>query len=135
MQRKLFIAFIVVTFIALTARFSSAEPQQIHVGFSVPASNYKVKIQKVYQVGDEVWVVSKVTSDGFGLQVISTAGDDITLDEKVDGKVIHKVLGKSWNWGKDTDTVHYVEDAKAFKDELEKRDAKVIWQRKEPKAE
>ena len=44
--------------------FALADDQEISVGFQVPASNYGVNIQEVHQVGDEVWVVSKVTGGG-----------------------------------------------------------------------
>ena len=122
-------------FMSLCALSVAAEGQKIAVGFDVPASNYKVQIQQVYQVGDEVWVVSKVTGGGFGLQVISTAKDEITLDEKVEGAVIHKVLGKNWNWGKDTKTLQYVADPMALGEEMKKKDAKLIWKRETPKTE
>ncbi len=125
-----------ISFVEFYSVAFAAEGQKINVGFQVPASNYQVKIQEVHQVGDEVWVVSKVTGGGgFGLQVISQAGDEITLKEEVDGMVIHKVLGKSWNWGKDTETLHYVADAKSLAEELKKKDAKLIWKRRKPKAE
>lgn len=130
-------ALVLAMFILFTwAQFTSAEEQKISVGFQVPASNYSVKIQEVHQVGDEVWVISKVTGGGgIGLTVISDAKDSITLKDKGEGKVVHKVIGKSWNWGKDTESLHYVKDAKVLKDELKEKDAKLIWKREKPKAE
>ena len=95
-----------------------------------------VKIKEVFPVGDQVWVISKVTGGGgIGLTVISDVSDAITLDEKVEGKIVHKVLGKSWNWGKDTESLHYVKDAKALAEALKKKEAKLIWKREKPKDE
>ena len=127
--------YLLMIIVALSS-VAFAEEQKITVAFQVPASNYGVKIQEVHQVGEEVWVISKVSGGGgFGLTVISDASDSLTLKEKVEGKVIHKVLGKSWNWGKDTKTLHYVKDAKALAEELKKQEAKLVWQREKPKGD
>ena len=133
MQLKSFVTLSVLMLFALGS-LALAEDQEISVGFQVPASNYGVKIQEVHQVGDEVWVISKVTGGGgIGLTVISDAKDSIKLKEKVEGKIVHKVLGKSWNWGKDSETLQYVKDAKALKDELKEKEATLIWKREKPK--
>ena len=52
-------------------------------------------------------------------QAISTISDTVTI-VPIDMPVIHKVLGKSWNWGKDTDTIEYVpaKGEKALKEKL-----------------
>ena len=124
-----------LAFLMASAAGISAEEQKIKISFQVPAANYAVRIQEVHQVGEEVWVISQITSTGFGVQVISDVSDSISLNEEVEGKVIHKVLGKTWNWGKDTQNLQYVADAKGLKEQLKKKDAKLVWKRERPKVE
>lgn len=111
---------------------AGAEERKIKVEFDAPATNYDVKIQAVYQIGDELWVVSRVFTRGdVGGAAITRVSDEVTVDADADAPVLHKVLGKTWNWGEDTDTLQYIDvDKKEFKKRLKEMDAKLVWKRK-----
>ncbi len=117
-----------VSFTLTSASF--AEERKVKVEFDAPATNYRVKIQEVHRVGDQLWVISKVSTAGdFGGSAITRVSDEIEIDAPEELPVIHKVLGKTWNWGKDTKNLQYVakraELDKALKEEMAER----IWQR------
>lgn len=114
---------------------AAAAERQIKVEFDAPATNYGVKIQAVYQVGDELWVVSRVFTRGdIGGAAITQVSDEVTIDTDTaaDAPVNHKVLGKTWNWGENTDTLHYVDaDKHEFKKLLKEKGAELVWKRKQ----
>ena len=114
---------------ALSASVWAADPVsgppenlQVDVGIKAPGGNYTMKITGVYQVDEEIWVTSQVgTTGGFGITVITKIGDSVLVDfddVPLGAKIKHKVFGKTWNWGKDTDDLAYVpqkEEAKRKK--------------------
>ena len=100
------------------------------VELSTPASNYRIAIDRVYQAGDEIWVVAKVSGGGIGAAVISKVRDEITIAAPK-GKVVNYVLNKTWKWT-DKKEYHYPSD-KEFAALLKKHKAKQIWQREKKK--
>ncbi len=123
------------TIMILCASITRAEDVKIRVEFDTPATNYRVAIQEVYQVGKELWVVSNVFTEGdFGGAAITPVSDEITVDAPQGLEVVHKVLGKSWNWGKDTKSLQYVKSAKELEKKLKAEMATRIWQREKPKS-
>jgi len=48
------------------------------------------------------------------------ASDTVLIPDTADAPIIHKVLGKSWNWGEDTRDTHYIpkKQEKAFEAKL-----------------
>lgn len=102
------------------------ENLRIDVGIEAPGGNYTMKITGVYQVGEEIWVTSQVgTTGGVGITVITNIGDSVLVDfddVPLGAMVKHKVVGKTWNWGKATDDLAYVPQSEEAK--LKKRLAK-----------
>jgi hypothetical protein len=89
----------------------------VSISIQAPASNYAIRITGVYHVGNEIWAVSQVRQVGdFGASVITTLTDSARIADEnvpkgpndVNLAVKHKVLGKTWNWGKNTADVEYV---------------------------
>lgn len=108
--------------------------QVVSISFDTPATNYSVQITGVYKVGEEIWAVSKVHGGGgIGGAAITRVSDAVTI-EPTELPVKHKVLGKSWNWGKDTDTIEYVPAKKEKELKAKLADAKkVAFERPEKK--
>lgn len=132
---------ILLTLFALTVvPFASAEEkkkparQVVAIAFQTPTPSYQVKITGIYKVGEELWAVSQISGGGgIGIQVIGNAGDAVTI-EPTKLPVKHKVLGKTWNWGDNTDTIEYVpaKEEKALREKL--KDApKVAFERPKQK--
>lgn len=102
------------------------ENLQIDVGIKAPAGNYTMRITGVYLVDREIWVTSRVGKTGdAGITVITNISDSVLIDfddVPLGANIKHKVLGKTWNWGKDTDDLAYMsqkEEAK-LKEKLAK---------------
>jgi hypothetical protein len=116
----------------LCATVAVAGERKIEISFDAPATNYGVQIEAVYQVGDQLWAVSRVVTRGdFGGQAITTISDAATIETDLPPgtPVIHKILGKTWNWGRNTKTLHFIEDEKALMKELTKKHAVQVWKR------
>lgn len=133
--------FLVLTLFALTfAPFALAERKErparqvVSISFQTPTPSYKVKITGIYKVGEELWAVSQISGGGgIGIQVIGTAGDAVTI-EPTKLPVKHKVFGKTWNWGDDTDTIEFVPAKKEDEVRTKFKDAqKVAFERMERK--
>ena len=109
----------------------------INVEFDAPATNYLVQIQEVYRLADELWVISKVSTDPHdeeGGAAITRVSDQITIKAAEDLTVVHWVVGKNWNWGDDTESLRYVNQVDV-KQKLKEQMAVRIWRRPQPKAD
>jgi hypothetical protein len=114
---------------------ASAESRKIRVEFDTPATNYGVSIRAVYGVGDSLWVISKVIKTGdIGGAAITHVSDEVTLDAAKETPVVHKVLGKDWNWGEDTKSLQYIKNAQDLEKQLKANRAKLIWKREKSKS-
>lgn len=131
---KLLLSAALAVIAMLSGSSAQGEQLKVKVEFDTPATNYGVAIQEVHRVGEQLWVISKVTKKGdFGGAAITRVTDTVTVEAPKDLPVVHKVLGKSWNWGKDTKSLTYVKSEKDLKKQLEKEMAKLIWRREKPK--
>jgi len=109
---------LMVLLLALSAITVSAKEKQIEVRLTVPDTAWKIAIDSVHQVKQEIWVVSTVSRDPdlMGAQVIST----VTATVKVstgDLPVKHFVIGKTWNW-KNKENYTFIKDLKQIEKEL-----------------
>jgi len=128
MHYRLLSALFLLAIVSLSAQ---AEERKVKVQFDTPATNYGVQIQRVYEVEDTLWVVSKVLKHGdFGGAAITRVSDEVTVDADAEVPIVHKVIGKSWGWGDDSKTLQYVKSADALEKSLKDASAKLIWQRK-----
>ena len=95
------------------------DEKEITVKLTVPDATWSIAIDAVYEVGDELWVVSMVSQDAdmVGAQVISTMQATVTIAAP-DLPVAHFIMGKTWNW-KNAEAYTFVEDLKQIEDELE----------------
>ena len=124
--------FIVMVVCSLGLVSQAAEaPLKVKVAIQAPASNYAIKVTGVYQVKKEIWVVSQISKMGdFGAAVITTISDEIVIENEnlpTDAKdkvlpIKYKVLGKTWNWGKNTAYLEYIpkKDEAKFKKMISK---------------
>ena len=104
--------------------------RKVTVSLDAPASNYSIVIQAVYQVGEELWVVSKISGEaGLGATVITTIEDTVRVPDDKKLAVKHKVFGKTWNWGKDTKQLSYLTDRKELDKQIEKQKGKLLWEK------
>ena len=114
-----------------------AVKRTIRIEFDAPATNYLVEIQEIYRLADELWVISKVSTDPhdeIGGAAITRVSDEFTIEAADDLTVVHWVVGKNWIWGDDTKTLHYVAEADV-KNKLKEQMAVRIWRRPKPKAD
>ena len=89
-------------FCAFTTIARGAEKREIAVSVTVPDAAWKLRIDEVWQVKKELWVVATVSRDAgvIGAQVISTLKALVKV-EAPDLPVKVFVVGKTWNWGND----------------------------------
>lgn len=103
----------------------------IQVEFDAPATNYLLRIQEVYRLDDELWVISKVSTDPHdeqGGDAITRVSDQITIEADEDLQLVHWIVGKDWNWGDDTKSLRYANHADV-KGKLKEQMGVRIWQR------
>jgi hypothetical protein len=80
----------------------SSATQEITVSLSVPDTAWRIKIQEVYQVGNEIWVISQLQrSSDMGGMMISRVEDRVMVSAP-NLPVKHFVFGKNWNWEGDS---------------------------------
>jgi len=102
----------------------------IKIALDAPASNYGIAIEEVYDVGHEMWAISRITKSGdFGAAAITKIRDDIPLVLASNRSIKHKVAGKTWNWGQNTEEIEYIDNIKSILSEIEKRNGRLIWRR------
>ena len=83
----------------LSATLLAADEREISVALTVPDAAWEISIDEVYQVNNEIWVISTVSRnpDIMGAQVISVVKDSVKCTAE-DLPVKHFVIGKTWNW-------------------------------------
>ena len=103
---------------------------KISVSFKAPASNYQVTIDAVYDVGTDLWAIATINRrDDVGATVITRVSDEISLTLPANRSLKNKVLGKDWNWGRNTDDLEYLKDRAALMADIQKRKGRLIWKR------
>jgi len=80
---------------------STAQTQKVSVRLDTPDAGWSVAIDKIYQLKDNLIVISKLSKEGdMAAQVISTVSDSISIPVVDEGTTIrHYILGRTWNWG------------------------------------
>ena len=103
------------------------EGEKVEVAIDAPATNYRIQIQEIRKVGEELWVLSEVsTLGGLGGAAITTVRDSVII-EKTGLPQKHFVAGKSWGWA-EPKTVTYLPEGEGMTDEKWKA-GKVVWAR------
>ncbi|MEM1354881.1 MAG: hypothetical protein AAGC44_07210 [Planctomycetota bacterium] len=77
------------------------EPAQrtVRVHADAPATNYGIEIVAVWQIEDELWVVSQIVTKGdIGGHAITPVSDQVTVNADETLSVKHYIAGKTWNW-------------------------------------
>ena len=95
------------------------EQKEITVKMTFPDATWSIAIDEVYEVEDELWVISIVSQnpDMIGAQVISTVQASLNLAAP-DLPIEHFIIGKTWDW-KNEEPYTFIEDQGQLADELE----------------
>jgi hypothetical protein len=101
------------------------EEKEITAQLTVPDATWSIAIDAVYEVGDELWVVSIVSQnpDMAGAQVISTVQASLTIAAR-DLPVEHFIIGKTWHW-ENAEPYTFIEDPGELVEGL--KDVKLIY--------
>lgn len=83
---------------------SLPEVEKLHsitVRLDCPTPSWSIQIQKVYQQGERLLVVSELTQSEStaAAQVITTLSDSVEIAGAQHLSVEHYIVGKTWNWG------------------------------------
>ena len=91
--------------------------REISIALTVPNPAWTLSIREVWIVGDELWVISRLTRvSDMAAQVITTVSDKITIMTP-NLPIKHYVVGKTWNWGGQGGHV-FIESRDVLKDDL-----------------
>lgn len=93
----------------------------IEVRLSVPDTTWNIKINEIYQVGEELWVISQLSqlSEGMmGLMMISDVHDRIKMDSP-SLPIKHYILGKTWGWENSEANTHFINSLDDIKAQLD----------------
>lgn len=95
-----------------------ADPKEITVTLTVPDSAWTIEIDEVYEVKNEVWVLSTVSRkpEVMGMQVISTIRNSVQVNAP-DRPVKHIIMGKTWGW-KNKEPYRFIKDRKGLEADL-----------------
>lgn len=84
--------------IALGVPVNKGDKMEITIKLKVPDAGWKISIDEIYQVKNELWVISNLRRPPMtAAQVISTASDTVKVDTP-DLPFKYYVLGKRWGW-------------------------------------
>lgn len=109
---------------------ATAPGGKITVTLEAPASNYRIRIEEVYDVGTEFWALSSIERQGdLGAAVITSLRDEIPLTLPVNRRLKQKILGKDWNWGENTEAIQFYDDREVLLRAIEQKKGRQIWQR------
>jgi len=116
---RITIRMVLPTVLLLCTNALGMEEKEITVKMTVPDATWSIAIDEVYEVGDELWVVSIVSQnpDMAGAQVISTVQASLTIAAP-DLPVKHFIVGKTWNW-KNEEPYIFIKDLKQIDDQLQ----------------
>lgn len=108
-----------------------AKLRAISIEISAPATNYRLEIESVHRVNDELWVVVRIggTEDEVGGDEITELRDRVFI-EPTDAPPKFKLVGAKWHWRKDDDSSQYIEDEEALKKLMQEKGARIKHLRK-----
>ena len=106
----------------------AAKEKEIAVKLTVPDTSWSIAISEVYQVKNELWVISTLSQAKgmMGLMVIST----LKASVKVTGPnlpIKHFIIGKTWNW-KNKEPYTFIKDRKPIEKDL--KSGKLLYREK-----
>jgi len=103
-----------------------AKTKDISVAVTVPDLGWRIRIQEIYQVGEELWVISVLSRiPGVAAQMVTTVSDTVSATVPV-LPVKHVVLGKTWGWRNKEDYV-FVTNIREIDEHL--KAGKLLFQR------
>jgi hypothetical protein len=96
----------------------AAKEKEITVKLTVPDAAWTLTIDEIYQVKNELWVISTVLRDPdmMGAQVISTVQASVKLAAP-DLTVKHFIIGKTWGW-KNKEPYSFIKNLKQIEKDL-----------------
>ncbi|MBI4356749.1 MAG: hypothetical protein HY559_02575 [Gammaproteobacteria bacterium] len=103
----------------------SGKQQTIKVELQAPDTTWGIEIQNVYQVNNELWVISalkQLPGEVLGAMVITPVFDQVVVPVSSE-TVKYFILGKTWNW-ENAEPYTFIQSVEEIKDDL--KDAKTI---------
>jgi hypothetical protein len=102
--------FLLLTLLLAASLHAEEDPMgTITVTCTVPSSGWTLEVDEVRRVGDELWVLSRLTApQGMALTVISTVTASIPVDAPV-LPVKQFMTGKTWKW-KNDEPITFIKD-------------------------
>ena len=125
---------------ALTANGDTGEnstEQTIYVVEPVPSGEYRLEIEEVHRVGDELWVLSHLFQDGIGTQALTSKQDSVTVESPALPQK-HFRIGGYERFGDGTapipshDQLILLDSFDEFHAELEGKQAELLYSRTDP---
>ena len=109
-----------------------ADQREIAVKLTVPDSAWAISIDGVYEVGNELWIISEVSQnpDALGSQVISTVRASIKLAAP-DLPVKYFIIGKTWSW-ENEEPYTFIENLKQVEKDL--KSGRILYKKAEAPA-
>jgi heat shock protein HslJ len=109
-----------------------ADQKEIAVKLTVPDSAWAISIDGVYEVGNELWIISEVSQnpDALGSQVISTVRASIELAAP-DLPVKYFIIGKTWSW-ENEEPYTFIENLKQVEKDL--KSGRILYKKAEAPA-
>ena len=103
-----------------------ADQKEIAVKLTVPDSAWAISIDGVYEVGNELWIISEVSQnrDASGSQVISTVRASIKLAK-------YFIIGKTWSW-ENEEPYTFIENLKQIEKDL--KSGRILYKKAEAPA-
>ena len=111
---------VILMSVGIVAIAMAAEQQTVTVKMDVPDSAWRIDIDGVYQVSNEILVVAVVSRDpnAMGAQVISSVKDSVKVEAPV-LPIKYHVIGKTWGW-KNKEPYLFLKDRKTIQQKLDK---------------
>jgi len=100
------------------ANSNDMEMQTIYMEMQVPDANWKLAIEEIYEVDDELWVIAQLNREpGNAAQVITDVFDTVGVFS-LPKPIRYYVIGKTWSWGNSDDGFNYIAKRTVLNDDL-----------------
>lgn len=114
-----FLSFLILGAMTHGCATTRTEVREISVHVMAPDMGWKIEIQDIYRVGNELWVVSALErSPGMAAQMPAAVSDSLSISVP-DLPIKVFVLGKTWKW-ENTEPYVFVENGEELKTKLKK---------------
>ena len=103
--------------VSATTLATTEQEKPFKISATAPATNYKIRINGVYQVKKEIWIISKIQQVGdIGGAALTMVSDTVHVKKsdlpKEKFKVIHKISGRVIKDGRNIADTPEIEDLK-----------------------